>query len=74
MDEIQDYQIPTGEKEAMDDVKLEFEETEPKKIDEVDPATMERIKYFNEARLRKFGIKTFELVGDRLEEVYRRAA
>ena len=60
------FQIPDGEKEAMSDVKLEFEETEPKKIDEVDPATMEKIKYFNKARLAKFGDKTLR--------VYERAA
>ena len=58
------FQIPTDE--ALGNVKLEFEETEPKKVDEVDPTTMERIKYFNKARLARFGNKTLR--------VYERAA
>lgn len=63
MDEknINYYQIPS--EEAMGDVELEFEETEPTKVDEVDPATMERIKYFNKARLAKFGGKTLSVYG-----------
>ena len=55
------YQIPS--EDAMDDVKLEFEETEPTTVDEVDPATMEKIKYFNKARLARFGSKTLSVYG-----------
>jgi len=40
------YQIP--KEGAMDEVKLEFEETEPKEVREVDPTTMGKIEKFQD--------------------------
>ena len=61
--ETEFYQIPTNEnRSTLDSAKVDFEEIEPSETpSEADPATMEKIKYFNKARMAKFGDKTLGL-------------